>query len=208
MAQEIINVGTTANDGTGDKVRNAFIKVNSNFTELYDDGGVNITVNNPVTSTETDLDTALADLVGGGGAVTSVNGQTGDVALGLQEVTDEDGNVIQPNETEFFRLNNSDGTNSRIIARTDDAGGAEILIEDDNNYSIITNNRLIVASKTSSISASYQKDQISYGHPSSGANYLKYPTLDSVVDNFIPISVNGNTADSDGNIIVSSFKAS
>jgi hypothetical protein len=70
MAKQIINVGTTANDGTGDKVRDAFIKVNSNFDELYDEGGANITVNNPVTSTETTLDTALADLVGGGGTQT------------------------------------------------------------------------------------------------------------------------------------------
>jgi hypothetical protein len=71
MAQEIINVGTTANDGTGDKVRDAFIKVNSNFGELYDEGGANITVNNPVTSTETTLDEALSDLnTGGGGSQT------------------------------------------------------------------------------------------------------------------------------------------
>lgn len=36
MAKQKINVGQSANDGTGDKIRNAFIKVNSNFTELYD----------------------------------------------------------------------------------------------------------------------------------------------------------------------------
>jgi hypothetical protein len=71
MAKQIINVGTTANDGTGDKVRDAFIKVNSNFGELYDEGGANITVNNPVTSTETTLDEALIDLnTGGGGSQT------------------------------------------------------------------------------------------------------------------------------------------
>ena len=71
MANQIINVGTTANDGTGDKVRDAFIKVNSNFGELYDEGGANITVNNPVTSTETTLDEALIDLnTGGGGSQT------------------------------------------------------------------------------------------------------------------------------------------
>jgi hypothetical protein len=35
MAQQTINVGTTANDGTGDALRNAFIKANDNFTELY-----------------------------------------------------------------------------------------------------------------------------------------------------------------------------
>lgn len=35
MAQQVINVGTVANDGTGDPLRTAFIKVNGNFAELY-----------------------------------------------------------------------------------------------------------------------------------------------------------------------------
>lgn len=37
MAQEVISVGTTPNDNTGDTLRDAFIKTNSNFTELYTD---------------------------------------------------------------------------------------------------------------------------------------------------------------------------
>jgi hypothetical protein len=36
MAKQTINIGTTPNDGTGDALRNAFDKTNSNFTELYD----------------------------------------------------------------------------------------------------------------------------------------------------------------------------
>tara|TARA_R110000772_G_scaffold111680_6_gene215768 strand:+ start:4306 stop:5193 length:888 start_codon:yes stop_codon:yes gene_type:complete len=40
MAKQTVNVGSTANDGTGDKLRDAFVKVNANFTELYtDDAG-------------------------------------------------------------------------------------------------------------------------------------------------------------------------
>jgi|APCry1669192522_1035417.scaffolds.fasta_scaffold00206_2 hypothetical protein len=35
MAQQAINVGTTANDGTGDAIRSAFQKVNANDAELY-----------------------------------------------------------------------------------------------------------------------------------------------------------------------------
>lgn len=35
MAQQTINVGTIANDGTGDTIRAAMVKVNSNFTEVY-----------------------------------------------------------------------------------------------------------------------------------------------------------------------------
>lgn len=35
MAEQIINVGTTANDGTGDTLRGAFIKAKDNFSDLY-----------------------------------------------------------------------------------------------------------------------------------------------------------------------------
>jgi hypothetical protein len=35
MAKQTINIGTSANDGTGDTLRGGFTKVNDNFTELY-----------------------------------------------------------------------------------------------------------------------------------------------------------------------------
>lgn len=35
MAQITINIGTVANDGTGDTLRGAFANTNNNFTELY-----------------------------------------------------------------------------------------------------------------------------------------------------------------------------
>jgi outer membrane lipoprotein SlyB len=37
MAQQIINIGTSANKGNGDPIRTAFDKVNKNFTEVYSD---------------------------------------------------------------------------------------------------------------------------------------------------------------------------
>ena len=37
MAQQNINIGTNANDGTGDPLRTAFNKINANFSELYGD---------------------------------------------------------------------------------------------------------------------------------------------------------------------------
>ena len=54
MTQQIIDVGTVANDGTGDSLRTAFIKSNDNFTELYNssntipaifNGNSNVSVN-------------------------------------------------------------------------------------------------------------------------------------------------------------------
>jgi len=35
MAKQTVNIGTVANDGTGDTIRASFIKVNENFTEVY-----------------------------------------------------------------------------------------------------------------------------------------------------------------------------
>lgn len=35
MAKQVINIGSTANDGTGDPLRDAFDKINDNFTENY-----------------------------------------------------------------------------------------------------------------------------------------------------------------------------
>jgi len=37
MAKQTINIGTTANDGTGDPIRSAFDKSNDNFDEIYAD---------------------------------------------------------------------------------------------------------------------------------------------------------------------------
>jgi hypothetical protein len=38
MVQQVINIGSAANDGTGDPLRTAFTKANQNFTELYGRG--------------------------------------------------------------------------------------------------------------------------------------------------------------------------
>ena len=67
MAKQVIDIGTTANDGTGDPLRSAFDKVNDNFTELYDDdaGDVNsITATAPIVrdSATGTVTISLADL--------------------------------------------------------------------------------------------------------------------------------------------------
>ena len=37
MARQIIDIGTSGNDGTGDDLRTGAIKINDNFDELYTD---------------------------------------------------------------------------------------------------------------------------------------------------------------------------
>ena len=44
MAKQIINIGHSANDKSGDPLRTAFQKVNSNFDELYATMGSNVQI--------------------------------------------------------------------------------------------------------------------------------------------------------------------
>ena len=72
MAQQTINIGTTANDGTGDPLRTAFDKVNDNFTELYNDDA---------------------------GDVDSVNGQSGTIVLDTDDIAQGSTNFYNATQT-------------------------------------------------------------------------------------------------------------
>ena len=63
MAQQIINTGNVANDGTGESLRDAFTAVNQNFTEIYTAGpvGSNVVISgNTITVTGTNNNVVLA----------------------------------------------------------------------------------------------------------------------------------------------------
>ena len=63
MAKQVINIGSVANDGTGDPLRTAFDKVNDNFTELYSDdaGDVNqVTGSGGITASPTTGDVVVS----------------------------------------------------------------------------------------------------------------------------------------------------
>ena len=62
MAQEVINIGAQADDGTGDTIRGAGIKINANFTELYADPLVATSlgfVENEISTTQSNADIVL-----------------------------------------------------------------------------------------------------------------------------------------------------
>lgn len=63
MAQQIINVGEVANDGTGESLRNAFTSVNDNFTQIWNIGPVGSQVlitGNVISTSVTNLGLTLA----------------------------------------------------------------------------------------------------------------------------------------------------
>lgn len=55
MSQQVVNIGSAPNDGTGDPIRTAFDKLNQNFTEVY--GGTPLVIAN----LSTDYTFVLAD---------------------------------------------------------------------------------------------------------------------------------------------------
>ena len=58
MARQAINIGSSANDGTGDPLRTAFDKINDNFIELYgsDDDATNFVLEDTSPQLGGDLD--------------------------------------------------------------------------------------------------------------------------------------------------------
>ena len=51
MAKSIINIGTAANDGTGDNIRAGATKINANTNEIYDSLGDGTSLKDLVNST-------------------------------------------------------------------------------------------------------------------------------------------------------------
>ena len=84
MAKQTINIGSAANDGTGDPLRTAFDKINDNFQELYDRFGGSTVPNIEIVGSE------IENKVTNENITLTTNG-TGTISLGAD--TSVTGNV-------------------------------------------------------------------------------------------------------------------
>ena len=94
MAKQTVNLGSSANDGTGDPLRTAFTKINENFDELYGASpfGQQVTISgNQITANESNADLVLSGS-GTGGVVASAIRITG------TSLVSDDSTQIQINE--------------------------------------------------------------------------------------------------------------
>jgi Flp pilus assembly protein TadG len=78
MAKQTVNIGTVANDGTGDQLRNAFDKLNDNFNEVYGNNFVTEAMLNDNIVTNAELGVEYTSAV----ALTSAAAITVDTSLG------------------------------------------------------------------------------------------------------------------------------
>ncbi len=116
MAKQTINIGSSANDGTGDSLRSAFDKVNDNFNELYGAGaaGTNVDITgNSITTINTNGDLTLAPQGTG-----KVIVDTGNVL----NLADHNDNAI------VFTNSNGDLTSSTLLTYNGATG--EFIVED------------------------------------------------------------------------------
>ena len=94
MTQQILNVGSSANDGTGDTLRAAMVKTNENFTELYNSPllASGITVRgNEIQATRTNDDLVLN--ASGTGSVTA-----GALIFNGTSISSDDSTIVNINE--------------------------------------------------------------------------------------------------------------
>ena len=106
MAKQVINTGTVPDDGTGDNLRNAMVKINANFTELYD---YNANTDNQAGIGLDDISVTTGN-ASGGGSLTYNNG-TGVFTFAPSDVP-----------TELTDLGISDGSAGQVL--TTDGSGA------------------------------------------------------------------------------------
>ena len=99
MARQAINIGSSANDGTGDPLRTAFDKINDNFVELYG-------TDNDINTLDADLDVnnfAITTGVTNGNITVTPNG-TGNINLGAITFN---GNTMSANDSTQIVINDN-----------------------------------------------------------------------------------------------------
>jgi len=122
MAKQTINIGTAANDGTGDPLRTAFDKINDNFTELYggDDEAANYVIEDTTPQLGGDLDVNGRRIVSARSnedIILLPNGTGGVVASGIRMA----GTTLSADDSSSININEGlivDGTASVSGAAT------------------------------------------------------------------------------------------
>ena len=132
MAKQVINTGTVPDDGTGDTLRNAFVKTNANFTELYDNWA-----NTELTGISTsDLSVSVGSASGNGtlaynqstGAFTFTPADVPDSILDLGISDGSDGQVLTTDGSGTFTF--EDGGGIGLSSRTTKSGTTSSIADD------------------------------------------------------------------------------
>jgi hypothetical protein len=142
MSKQLVNIGTTANDGTGDPLRNAFDKINDNFNELYQSlgDGDDLTID---IDSDGNIDIANDLNVDGDVVVTgdlTVNGTTTTINTETVEIED---NILNLNRTQGDPDTPTATTSGISIYRGTSNPEASFIFDDGDDTWDLTNNIVI-----------------------------------------------------------------
>lgn len=114
MAQELINIGVTADDGAGDTIRRAGVKINNNFTEVYAQPNFSLSQlsfdGNVISATQSNADIELA---GNGTGTVQISDLTIDSVINISD------NDIKVNDSNADLILTANGTGSVSISSAD-----------------------------------------------------------------------------------------
>ena len=127
MTIQTINIGNIANDGTGDDLREAFAKVNSNFSELdtkvniaEGSEGENLGIGEGIFAQKSDNTLQFRSIVAGSNISLSSGGNsvtiTGDAALKQLIVVSDSGSVVLPAGNQTLRIQGGTNTATRVTS--------------------------------------------------------------------------------------------
>tara|TARA_B100000925_G_C21926181_1_gene438130 strand:- start:185 stop:889 length:705 start_codon:yes stop_codon:yes gene_type:complete len=124
MAIQTINIGNIANDGTGDDLREAFIKVNNNFTELNnniqstDVNGENLGSGQSIFAQKSDNTLQFKTLLAGAGITLSPGGNTVSITAnsGVTQIIliSDDGSIVVPGGASSVNLFGGQNINTKV----------------------------------------------------------------------------------------------
>ena len=199
MAQEVINIGAQADDGTGDTIRGAGIKINNNFTEVY--GTPNFSLSqlsfdgNVISATQSNADIELA---GNGTGTVQISDLTIDSVINLSD------NDIKVNDSNADLVLTANGTGSILISSADVNEGT---IDDtviggatptNATFTTITSNvsavldGVTITDNTISTNASNTNLELSAnGSGTISFNGIKFPTSDGSANQVLQTDGNG-----------------
>jgi len=199
MAQITLNVGSNANDGTGDTLRSAMQNVNTMFTELYASplfaSGITVSGNN-ITTTRSNDDLVL--LPNGTGSVTAPKIIVdSNISITDNEITTTQSNsdlVLSASGTGYVKIDNADingGTIDGTVIGANSAAAATFTTLTVNNSMV--NDNITITDNTISTNVSNANLELSgNGTGTVSISGFLFPTSDGSTGQLLKTDGSGN----------------
>jgi hypothetical protein len=198
MAQQLINIGATADDGTGDTIRGAGIKLNANFSEVYAQPNFSLSQlsfdGNVISATQSNADIELA---GNGTGTVQISDLTIDSVINISDnnikVNDSNADlVLTANGTGAIQTSVADvngGTiDGTVIGATTPASGTFTTLT---TAETVTVDGVVITDNTITSTSNADLELTGAGTGTVSFNGIKFPNSDGTANQVLRTDGNG-----------------